>query len=192
MSEPAPAPTPAPSNASTLQAMYNELKTFALGFVIAMAVVGQLKTPTPIPIPSPTPPSPAPVPVPTPVPPPTPIPVPVPPPPNPVPVPVPVPVPPAPVVTDFFRIGQAYGKAIASAYGDAWNGGFQIKAGDDLGTKLTAVKSAWDAARTAQFGATVAPEFEKLAPNHQAVDQATADALNKARADFVAGLKSGG
>jgi hypothetical protein len=183
-----PAPTPANTTTLTLASLVDDLKTFALGFVIAVALYGQIKNPTPAPIPTPVP-----IPVPTP-PSPVPTPVPVPPtptPPQPIP-PTPTPVPPAPVVSDFFRVGQAYGKALATAYGDAWDGGFQIKPGDDVGAKLAAVKSAWDAARTAQFGATVAPEFEKLAPDRKAVDQATADALNKARADFVAGLRSAG
>lgn len=171
MSEPTPAPAPA---SGSLAAMLSELKTFALGFVIAMAMAGQLK----IPVPSPVVPTPSPV-VPTPVP------VPIPPTPTPVPVPV-------PAVTDFFRVGQAYGKALAAAYGDAWDRNFQVKPGDDLDSKLAAVKSDWDSARAAAFGAAVAPEFDKLAPDRKAVDQPAADALNKARADFTNGLRNSG
>lgn len=181
MSDPVPAPAPA-SAVATLATLVDHAKTFALGFLVCMVLAGQLRnpipgpSPTPVPIPVPVPPSPNPIP-------------------NPIPPPTPVPVPtptPAPVVADFFRIGQAYGKALAGAYGDAWDSGFQIKPGDDLDAKLAAVKSAWDAARSAQFGATVAPELERLAPNHKAVDQPTADALNKARADFSRGLRNAG
>lgn len=171
MSDPNPTPKPFPLN---LADVVDFCKTFALGFVVCMVVYGKLDVPVP---PSP-PPSPV---VPTPVP--TPTPTPNPPAPNPVPV---------PAVTDFFRIGQAYGKALAEAYGDAWDRNFQVKPGDDLDSKLAAVKSDWDSARAAAFGAAVAPEFEKLAPGRKAVDQPTADALNKARADFTSGLRKAG
>jgi hypothetical protein len=169
MSEPTPTPTNI-SVANVVAKIVDFSKTFALGFVVCMVIVGKLDAPRPTPTPNPAP-----------------IPAPVPPTPTPTPVP-----PPTPVVTDFFRIGQAYGKALASAYGDAWDQNFQIGPGDDLDAKLTAVKSSWDAARAASFGATVAPELERIAPNHKAVDQPTADALNKARADFTKGLRNAG
>lgn len=176
---PTPIPSPAPVSAAGLVAAVVEFgKTFALGFVVCMLLLGESKIPTP-------PPAPAPIPVPVP-PTPNPIPTPIPPTPN------PTPVPPSPVVSDFFRLGQAYGKALASAYGDAWDHNFQVKPGDDLDAKLAAVKSDWDSTRATTFGAIVAPELEKLAPDRKAVDQPAADALNKARADFVSGLKSAG
>jgi hypothetical protein len=164
---PAPAPAPVTPAQSVGKWIWDQARTFAIGFLAAMIMGGQIHIPTPTP--------PAPVPVPVPV------------PPTPTPTPVPV-----PVVADFFRVGQAYGKALAGAYGDAWDANFQVQPGDDLDAKLAAVKSAWDGARTAAFGATVAPEFDKLAPNRKAVDQPTADALNKARADFTRGLRTPG
>lgn len=184
MSDPVPAPAPTPSSpVAAINGVIDTLKTFALGFLVCMVVF----THSIVPIPTPTP-TPNPVPTPTPyvpVPPPTPVPVPT---PTPVP-PTPVPPAPVPVVTDFFSIGKAYKQALGAGYADAWDTQFQVKPGDDLDAKLTAVKSAWDNARSAAFGATVAPKLEQLAPNRQSIDQPTADALNKARADFAAGLR---
>jgi hypothetical protein len=174
-----PTPTPAPASPSNFKAFMDEVKTAALGAFIMLSIVLTMGN---LPHPSPTPTPPAPVPVPVPV------------PPNPIPTPIPpAPTPtPAPVVADFFSLGKAYKQALGSAYADAWDANFQVQPGDDLDKKLAAIKSQWDAARSASFGATVAPELEKLAPNHQSVDQPTADALNKARADFTRGLRNAG
>lgn len=169
MSEPAP---------NAIKGVIEELKTFALGFVIAMAVFAQLRTPLPVP---PTPPAPTP----------TPIPVPVPPNPNPTPTPVPPTPTPTPVVNDFFLLGKSYKQALGKAYADAWDRNFVVAPGDDLDVKFSAIKSDWNASRTAAFSAIVAPELEKLAPNRKSVDQPTADALNKSRADFTKGLRDG-
>lgn len=183
MSDPAPVPSPNPvipvSPAVAINAAIEGAKTFALGFLVCLVIATQFKAPIPAPTPVP-PPSPF-VPVPT---------------PTPTPVPPPIPVPPAPppqpVVTDFFSIGKAYRQALGAGYADAWDANFQIKPGDDLDAKLAAVKSSWDAARSAAFGASVAPALEAVAPNRKAVDQSSADALNKARADFAAGLRAPG
>lgn len=120
--------------------------------------------------------------MPVPVPPtPTPIPVPVPPNPNPTPTPVPPTPTPTPVVNDFFLLGKSYKQALGKAYADAWDRNFVVAPGDDLDVKFSAIKSDWNASRTAAFSAIVAPELEKLAPNRKSVDQPTADALNKSR-----------
>jgi hypothetical protein len=177
MSDPTPAPAPIPASAFN---MYDQIKTIVLGIALGIVIANHSLTP------SPTPPAPTPIPVPVPVPP-SPVPVPVPPAPNPTPVP-----PPAPVVTDFFSIGKAYRQALGAGYADAWDANFQIKPGDDLDAKLAAVKSAWDAARTSAFGASVAPALESIAPDRKAVDQTAADALNKARTDFATGLRTPG
>jgi outer membrane biosynthesis protein TonB len=185
MSDPTPSPVPAPAPVSVsavLLGAIDTLKTFALGVLVCLVLRAPMPIPPPSPTPTPIPPAPAPF-VPVPVPTPTPV------PPTPVP---PVPPAPVPVVTDFFSIGKAYKQALGAGYADAWDANFQVKPGDDLDSKLTAVKSAWDSARSATFGATVAPKLEQLAPNRQAVDQPTADALNKARADFAAGLRTPG
>lgn len=166
MSEPAP---------NDIKGVIEELKTFALGFVIAMAVFAQFHVPQPYP-PAPTP---------------TPIPVPVPPNPNPTPTPVPPTPTPTPVVNDFFLLGKSYKQALGKAYADAWDRNFVVAPGDDLDVKFSAIKSDWNASRTAAFSAIVAPELEKLAPNRKSVDQPTADALNKSRADFTKGLRDG-
>lgn len=175
---PAPAPTPAPvSPAVVINSAIEGAKTFALGFLVCLVLFTQLKLPAPPPAPPP------PVPIPTPA------------PPNPVPVPVPPsPTPPAPtpVVTDFFSIGKAYRQALGAGYADAWDANFQVKPGDDLDAKLAAVKSAWDAARSSAFGAAVAPALEAIAPDRKAIDQSAADALNKARTNFAAGLRAPG
>lgn len=177
MSDPAPAPAPQPA-AGGLQKIYEDAKTFALGVVVALAIIANIHSPAPAPTPTPTP---APIPVPVP---PTPTPVP--------PTPVPPTPTPTPAVTDFFLLGKAYKQALGTAYGDAWDRNFVVAPGDDLDSKLNAVKQAWDSSRSAAFGATVAPELEKLAPNRKSVDQPTADALNKARSDFAKGLRDGG
>jgi len=169
VSEPAP---------SAVKGIYDELKTFALGFVIAMAVVANFRVPQPAPVP----PTPNPIPVPVPVPPgPTP-PAPVPPDPTP---------PPAPV-SNFFSLGRQYKQALGTAYADAWDREFQVRSGDDLDTKLVKVKEAWDASRAAAFSTAVTPEFDKIAPDRKPVDQPTADALNRARSEFARGLREAG
>jgi hypothetical protein len=175
MSDPTPAPAPIPASAFN---MYDQIKTIVLGIALGIVIANHSLTP------SPTPPAPTPIPVPVPVPP-SPVPVPVPPAPNPTPTPT-------PVVTDFFSIGKAYRQALGAGYADAWDANFQIKPGDDLDAKLAAVKSAWDAARTSAFGASVAPALESIAPDRKAVDQTAADALNKARTDFATGLRTPG
>jgi hypothetical protein len=176
-----PTPTPAPANPSSFKSLTDDIKTAALGALVMLVIIMQMGK-LPLPNPAPNPPTPVPIPVP------------VPPTPNPIPTPIPpAPTPtPAPVVADFFSLGKAYKQALGAAYADAWDANFQIQPGDDLDKKLAAIKSQWDAARSASFGATVAPELEKLAPNHQSVDQPTADALNKARADFTRGLRNAG
>lgn len=167
MSEPA---------SGAVKGVIDELKTFALGFVIAMAVFAQFRVPQPGPAPVP----PAPTPIPTPVPP-------TPTPPDPIP-PTPAPTP----TSNFFSIGKQYGKTLAAIYADAWDREFQVRPGDDLDAKLLKVKESWDASRAAAFSTAVTPELEKIAPDRKPVDQPTADALNAARSEFTKGLRGSG
>lgn len=158
MSDPSP---------GAVKGVIDELKTFALGFVIAMAVFAQLRTPLPVP---PTPPAPPPMPVPV--------------PPDPTPIPTPV--------SNFFSLGKQYKQTLGAAYAEAWDREFQVRPGDDLDSKLVKVKESWDASRSAAFSTAVTPEFDKIAPDRKPVDQPTADALNRARSEFARGLREAG
>lgn len=74
------------------------------------------------------------------------------------------PAPPSPAVDPHFvAIGKAYLPGISKAYADAWEDGAKgLDSGKPYSVVLEDVAKSWDASRTALFGKSAVPEFNKI------------------------------
>lgn len=82
----------------------------------------------------------------------------------------------------FVKIGNAYPKRLAKAYGDAWSDGANaLEGGKSVKDSLQVVAASWEANRNKTYDAVLTPEFAKIVPENQ-VDLSPSDRVAMVRA----------